>query len=496
MVMRMLTPMFALNLFDTQAGSAPGADPLRNTSTYARSPEHDALARDLAQASITLLKNDGLLPVSPVALKTVRIFGDETTVFGYGSGQVVAPYIITPFQGVWQYLNGALPPLPKGNCTFDVGFDYFQDGSQSTSATSVQDCCDACASLEWCNSFTYGGGTCWVKKDASGRRADPSVTSGNCTKSTPPAPVGGRVDVQYSSTQDPAAAAAAAAGADLVIMVVATDSSEGGDRASLALPAWQDALVAALAAANKNTVVVARCPGACTMPWAAQVRAILFELLPGQESGNSVANTIFGDNNPSGKLPVTFPNPAPAGSQFPTDTWLSPPGGGPVIPTAFPGTDRGRGFPEVDFAEELLMGYRWYDAQGTKPQWPFGHGLSYSTFAYSPLAAVGAVSPSANVTLYTTVCNVAGPAGAEVAQLYVGYPAAANEPPKLLKGFQKVAMGPGGCEGVGFTVAAKDLWIWNVVAQAWELVPGQYTAMVGSSSADIRATTTFAVTAA
>jgi hypothetical protein len=105
---------------------------------------------------------------------------------------------------------------------------------------------------------------------------------------------------------------------------------------------------------------VARCPGACTMPWAglASVPAILFELLPGQESGNSIAATIFGENNPSGRLPLTFPNPAPPGSQFPTDTWLSPPGGGPVIPTAFPGTDRGRGFPEVDFAEELYMGYR------------------------------------------------------------------------------------------------------------------------------------------
>ena len=290
-------------------------------------------------------------------------------------------------------------------------------------------------------------------------------------------------------------AAALAAGADLVVMVVATDSSEGSDRsAGLALPAWQDAMVSALAAANPNLVVVARCPGACGMPWAAAVPAILFELLPGQESGNSIANTLFGANNPSGRLPVTFPNPAPAGSTYPTDTWLSPVGGGPVIPERFPGTDRGRGFPEVDFDEGLLMGYRWYDAQGTSPQWAFGHGLSYSTFAYSGLAVAGAVSPSATANVYATVCNAAGPAGAEVAQLYVGYPAAANEPPKQLKGFQKLALGAGICGGVGFPLAAADLQIWDVNSQAWVLVPGTYTVSVGSSSRDIRLTGSLTVT--
>jgi len=311
-----------------------------------------------------------------------------------------------------------------------------------------------------------------------------------------PAPLpSGPVNVTYYSTQDATAAAAAAAGAALVIMVVATDSSEGSDRAGLGLPAWQDAMVASLAAANPNLVVVARCPGACTMPWAAAVPAILFELLPGQESGNSIANTIFGANNPSGRLPVTFPNPAPAGQQYPTDTWLSPVGGGPVIPTRFPGTDRGRGFPEVDFDEGLFMGYRWYDQQKTSPQWPFGHGLSYSTFTYSNLAVVGTVTPTASATVYATVCNTAGPAGAEVVQLYVGYPDAANEPPKQLKGFQKVGLASdGGCGGVGFPIEAKDLWTWDVTL-GWQLIPGTYQIYVGSTSRDIRLTGTLTVSA-
>lgn len=111
--------MFALNLFDTQAGSAPGADPNRTVATYARSPAHDALARDLAQASITLLKNDGLLPVAPANIKKVAVFGDENTAAGGGSGHVEAPYTITPAQGITAFLNGALPPPPVGVCTFE-----------------------------------------------------------------------------------------------------------------------------------------------------------------------------------------------------------------------------------------------------------------------------------------------------------------------------------------------------------------------------------------
>ena len=138
---------------------------------------------------------------------------------------------------------------------------------------------------------------------------------------------------------------------------------------------------------------------------------------------------------------------------------------------------------------------RWYDAQGTSPQWSFGHGLSYSTFTYSALSVPGTLTPSAGVTISATVCNTAGPAGAEVAQLYLGFPAAANAPPKQLKGFQKLALGPNECGGVGFPIAAADLWTWDVVAQTWVLNPGTYTVSVGSSSRDIRLTGSLVVTA-
>ena len=491
-VIRILTAMYALNLV------AAGNSPLRNTSAPANPPEHATLTRELAEKSIVLLQNDGgLLPFSANSAKTVAVFGDTDTISGGGSGSVVRPYVVTAYQGISTYLNGPQPPAPPAVCAMEDGVDYFQDNSPSVGAGSWQECCNQCGATSGCKSWTWDkSSTCWLKNNAQGRRADANVISGNLTSVPTPPPSAGNSNVTYYNTQDPAAAVAAAAGADLVVMVVATDSSEGGDRGDLFLPKWQDAMVAALAAAGRNLVVVARCPGACHMPWAkAGPMSILFEMLPGQESGNSIANTIFGDNNPSGRLPVSFPQPPASGSGFPTDTWLSPVGGGPVMPTSFPGTDRGNGFPEVDYVEELLMGYRWYDSQGTKPQWVFGHGLSYSTFSYSNLNVMGPLTPTTDAIVYAEICNTAGPAGAEIAQLYLGFPAAANEPPKMLKGFQKVSMGAGGCQGVGFPLKAKDLWTWDVVGQQWILTPGQYTVMVGSTSADIRLTGALTVTA-
>ncbi len=479
MIMRMLVPMYALNIF------ANGNSPSRNTSSPAMTPAHQELALSLAQRSITLLSNPinavsgkPLLPVSAREVRSVVIFGDTDTISGGGSGGVERPYVITPFEGIYSYLN--FGPA-TGNCVTENDVDYNNGFIASWNTNSPADCCSQCAHMLGCSSWTRtSDGTCYFKNSASGRRSSPGVVSGNCTSAP-----SSTVNVTYSPTQDPAAAAALASAFDLAVVVVATDSSEGSDRVDLFLPAWQDKLAAAVGAANANTVVVARCPGACHMPWASSVGAILFEMLPGQESGNSIATTIFGSNVPSGKLPITFPTPPASGSGLPTDTWLSAPGGGPVVPTSYPGTDRGRGFPEVDFPEGLTMGYRWYDAQGTSPQWAFGHGLSYATFAFSNLAVAGTVSPTATATVYASVCNTAGPAAAEVAQLYIGYPAGTGEPIKQLKGFQKVSVTAGDCAGVAFKVGAADLQIWDVGAQAWTLPTGTYTVSVGSSSIDL-----------
>jgi beta-glucosidase len=147
------------------------------------------------------------------------------------------------------------------------------------------------------------------------------------------------------------------------------------------------------------------------------------------------------------------------------------------------------------------VGYRWMDANNATPLFPFGHGLSYSSFAYSELAVVGSVSPASNATVYATVCLGGGGSspsydGAEVAQLYLSYPEAAQEPPQLLKGFAKVALSAadGGCAPVSFELTAADLSVY--IDGGWTLVPGTYGVRVGSSSRDIRLTGELEVTSA
>lgn len=239
-------------------------------------------------------------------------------------------------------------------------------------AASAQDCCAQCTATSACSVFTFvagdvcaeaptagrtagrqlrrsskalnskagtaTAGACWLKQDTSGYTPAPGKISGVCA---PWPPSGGAYKVDANSTQDAATAAALAAAYDLVIVNVATTSGEGTDRPNLDLPDWQNAMVSAVLAANNRTVVVARCPGACTMPWAGAAPSILFQLLPGQEAGNALANALFGVVNPSGKLPVSFPNNM-------NDTWL----GNPVNPAQYPGVVMpGTDYPSANFSE-------------------------------------------------------------------------------------------------------------------------------------------------
>jgi beta-glucosidase len=400
MSLRVLTPMYAMGLFD-----APNPGWQRNVTVRPSTPGHAVLARTLAEGATVLLKNDGgVLPLAPAGLTSLLVVGDNATVTGSGSGGVAAPYIVSPYDGI-------------------------------TAALAAQG---------------YSN-----------------------------------VAVSYVSGDDPAAAAAAAAAADVAVVVVATSSSEGVDRPDLSLPAAQLAAVAAIAAAQPRTVVVARCPGACLMPFKDAVPAILFQGMPGQEAGSALASVLLGAATPSGKLPSTFPASE-------ADTWL-----GAVPNEQWPGTDRGRGYREADYSEGLLMGYRWVDATGAAPLWPFGHGLSYANFSYGGLAVAGAVSPTANATATVVVTNTAAAhAGAEVVQLYASHPAAAGEPPKVLVDFVKTPpLPPGGSATVTLTVTPAALRVWNVTAQAWALVPGAYTLAAASSSRDVRATALLTVTA-
>lgn len=291
----------------------------------------------------------------------------------------------------------------------------------------------------------------------------------------------GPIQIDYLYGDNATAAAALAKTSDVAVVVVATTSHENADRDSLSLPPWQDALVAAVAAVNTRTIVVARCPGACLMPWSASVPSLLFQLMPGQEAGHVLASALFGRVNPSGKLPLSFP-------LSDTSTWL-----GNVPNAQWPGIDVGKGYRDVNYTEGLLVGYRWYDAIKTDPLFPFGHGLSYTSFKYSNLTITGSVSATSNVTISVTVTNSGRIAGAEVVQLYIGYPEAAGEPPKSLRDFAKVPLTPGQQTTVTFQLGQQHVSVWDTAANGWQVVGGTFTAFVGSSSRDIRASGTFAV---
>jgi len=259
----------------------------------------------------------------------------------------------------------------------------------------------------------------------------------------------------------------------VAIVCVGQQTSEGSDRTSLSLPDGQDALVSAIAAANPRTIVVLYSSSATLMPWASQVAAVLVAWYPGQENGNALAQVLFGDVNPSAKLPVTIPASA---NQVPTSTTAQ-----------FPGVSG-----HVSYSEDLEIGYRWYDANNVSPLFPFGCGLSYTTFGYSNLT-VSAVSPSGQVQISFDLTNTGGRTGAEVPQLYLGFPAAAGEPPKLLKGFQRISLSPGQTQHVTFNLNWEDLANWDATARGWIVTPGQFQVLVGAASRDIRLTGTFTV---
>ena len=288
---------------------------------------------------------------------------------------------------------------------------------------------------------------------------------------------GGAVSVNYSQGDggNIPAAVALAQSSDVAIICVGQQTGEGTDRSSLSLPNDQDALISAVSAVNTNTIVVVYCSSATLMPWSTNIAAALVAWFPGQENGNALAQIIFGDVNPSGRLPVTIPANA---SQVPASTTAQ-----------FPGV-----LGHVAYSEGLNVGYRWYDANNIAPLFPFGHGLAYTTFGYSNLT-VSAVSPSGQVHIGFDLKNTGLRAGAEVAQLYLGFPAAANEPPKLLKGINKVSLTPGQTQYLTFNLDWQDLANWDATARGWLVTPGMFQVYVGDSSRDLRLTNSFTVTA-
>jgi beta-glucosidase len=393
------------------------------------------IAQRAAEQGTVLLKNaNGQLPLNAASVKSIAVMGSHSDVgvlTGGGSAQVDAP-------------GGSAVPAPPPT-PGQGGGGMFGRGPQWNPSSPLRAIRARAANAK----VTYGAGT------------------------------------------DPAAAAALAKSAEVAIVFVNQPMSEGRDSASLTLPDKQDELVAAVAAANPHTIVVLETGGPVTMPWIASVSAVLEAWFPGIRGAEAITAIVFGDVNPAAKLPLTFaksdadlPHPQIAGLD---QAAVAPPPGG--APGGAPGGGGGAGGPgrrpqmqpfDINYTEALKVGYKWYDAENKQPLFPFGFGLSYTTFAYSGLRAD--FSKGLQVTF--TVKNSGKRAGAEIAQLYLSLPASTGEPPKRLIGWEKVQLAAGESKTVTVSVNPLFLSIFNVDKNDWEVVSGDYKVFVGGSSRD------------
>ena len=369
-------------------------------------PEQRALARKAATESIVLLKNAGdLLPLNPSKIHSVVVIGPNAAVArtgGGGSSLVTPKYSIAPLKSI-----------------------------QDRAGQSLQ--------------VSYALGVSMEGEDPS--------------KDTPVA----REQLRNE-------AVSAVAKADAAIIVVGRSpalESEDFDIKSLDLPAGQDDLIEAVSKANKNTVVVINAGGPVVMTrWIAQVPAVLDLWYGGQEGGNAIADILFGEANPSGKLPVSF-----------VKQWKDSPAYG-----HYPGENL-----QVEYAESIYVGYRYFDKQKVEPLFPFGYGLSYTRFDYSDLkVSPNKVSPGKPVEVSLSVRNSGSRAGAEVVELYVhdGH-SSVDRPIKELKGFRRINLAPGEIKDVRFTLDRSAMAFYSTVKKEWVTEQGQFDVLVGPSSRDI-----------
>jgi beta-glucosidase len=393
------------------------------------STAHHALARRAAAQSLVLLKNDGVLPLTGMAGRTIAVIGEfaRTPRFqGAGSSQVSPTQVDVPLDA----LAAALPGVKR---LFAPGYRIDGDSpGPATDSGAVPD---------------FGG-----------------------------APGTGKTLA--------AEAVRAATGADVVIVFLGlppADESEGYDRAHIDLPDAQTSLLAGLAEAVPGTPIVAvLCNGGAvrTSTWDHAASAVLECWLAGQATGSAIADVLTGAVNPSGRLAESIPlrlADCPAYLNFPGEEG------------------------HVRYGEGVFAGYRGYDALELPVAYPFGHGLSYSSFSYRDLRISQAGSADEGdlaVTVRCTIGNAGGPAGVEVVQVYVGDPAAAvARPPRELKAFAKISLEPGDEQEVTFTLTARDLSYWSALHRRWVLEGGEFRIYVGASSRDIRLSAAITVAA-
>src|SRR5579864_2962919 len=369
--------------------------------------EQRALARKASDESIVLLKNNGdILPLDPSKIHSLVVIGPNAAIArtgGGGSSLVVPKYSVSPLKGI---------------------------------------------------------------QDRAGERVKVSYALGVSMEGEDHAK-----DTAEARTQLIEQAARAAATADAAVIVVGRSAkleSEDFDIKSLDLPAGQDDLIDAVANANKNSVVVINAGGSVTMSrWIGKVPAILDLWYGGQEGGNAIADVLFGDANPSGKLPVSF-----------VKQWKDSPAYG-----HYPGENL-----QVDYAEGIYVGYRYFDKRNIEPLFPFGYGLSYTKFDYSDLkVSPDKAAPSQSVGVTLRVRNSGSRAGAEVVELYLhDAHSTVDHPIQELKGFRRVVLAPGETRVVDFTLDRSAMAYYSTAKRDWVAEPGQFDVLVGSSSRDIR----------
>ncbi|MBA2346863.1 MAG: glycoside hydrolase family 3 C-terminal domain-containing protein, partial [Solirubrobacterales bacterium] len=298
------------------------------------------------------------------------------------------------------------------------------------------------------------------------------------TSVTPLAGIQARIGaekVSFDDGSDPARAAAVARAADVAVVVVGDRAGEGADKPDMGLNAGQidgvdrDALVAAVGAAQPRTVVVMQTGGPVLTPWRDAVPALLEAWFPGQNGGTAIARVLFGDTEPGGRLPATFPLRE---ADEPVSGDLR----------RYPGVAE-----RVDYEEGVLIGYRWFDAKGLDVAYPFGHGLSYTSFAFSDLRLEpGGGEQDAVVSAVVT--NTGKRTGTAVPQLYLGLPEprpGVTQPPLQLKGFERVTLPPGGRRRVRFPLDERAFSFWDTRADGWRVAPGCYGVAVGASSREL-----------
>lgn len=380
---------------------AVGVDvpPVESTIDY----PHDALVAHRAAAEgMVLLKNDGILPLS-AASKRIGVFGghaDIGVLSGGGSSQV------TPFGGPPTFV-----PLGGQGLAAIFGRELFMPSSPVEHL----------------------------------RSAMPGAT------------------VDYYTGYDLGSAAAAAAGKDAVIVFATQWQAEDADHASMNLPEGQDALIAAVAKANPNVIVVLETGNPVKMPWLADVKAVVEAWYPGQEGGAAIAELLTGALNPSGHLPISFPADE---SQLPR----------PTIPGL--GLPDGTGI-KIDYFEGSDIGYRWYSSKHLRPLFAFGHGLSYTRFEYTQLRLAGARNPQATFT----VKNAGAREGAAVPQLYLI--SAAGKPSQRLTAFSRIVLPAGASQSVTLSIDPRLLARWDTPRHRWQRDSGNYGFALGASAADL-----------